>query len=45
MEKTKKKTHKGRNALIIILCIIAAIAIVMTVAGNHRSDPTDVKKY
>ena len=29
MEKTKKKTHKGRNALIIILCIIAAIAIVM----------------
>lgn len=47
MSKTaaKKKTHRGRKAVIIIVCIITALAIIMNVAGNHRSDPNTIKKY
>lgn len=45
METTKRRTKKGLKALLIIVCIIAIIAAVMTVAGAHRSSPSQIKNY
>lgn len=41
--KTKKK--KGLTALVIIVTVIAVIAGAMTVAGNYKSDASQVIEY
>ncbi|MCD7797155.1 MAG: hypothetical protein LUG95_05995 [Clostridiales bacterium] len=43
--KTKKKMNKGVKVLIIIVCIIAVIASLMTVSGNYKSDPADIVSF
>ncbi|MCM1285861.1 MAG: hypothetical protein NC213_05195 [Acetobacter sp.] len=43
--KEKKKSKKWLKALIIIVCIIGAIAILLTAAGNHKSDPKNLQSY
>ncbi len=43
--KTKTKGKKALKALVIIAAVIAAIAILMTVSGKHKSDPSLVKQY
>lgn len=43
--KTKAKKRTGIKVLIAILCVIAAIAILMTIAGNHKSDPSKIQSY
>ncbi len=40
-----KKKKKVITTFAIIFGIIAVIAIIMTVAGNHRSDPLQVNAY
>lgn len=36
---------KSIKALISIVCIIAVIAVAMTIAGNYKSDPAKVQSY
>lgn len=43
--KTKTKGKKALKVLAIIVAVIVAIAILMTVAGNHKSDPSQIKQY
>lgn len=43
--ETKTKSKKAIKAVVIIAAVIAAIAILMTVSGKHKSDPSLVKQY
>lgn len=43
--ETKTKSKKAIKAVVIIAAVIAAIAILMTVSGKHKSDPGKVKQY
>lgn len=43
--ETKTKSKKAIKAVVIIAVVIAAIAILMTVSGKHKSDPSLVKQY
>lgn len=43
--ETKTKSKKAIKAVVIVAAVIAAIAILMTVSGKHKSDPSLVKQY
>lgn len=43
--ETKTKSKKAIKAVVIIVAVISAIAILMTVSGKHKSDPSLVKQY
>lgn len=43
--ETKTKSKKALKAVVIIAAVIAAIAVLMTVSGKHKSDPSLVKQY
>ena len=41
----KKQMNKHLKRFIIFVAVIAAIAIIMTVLGNYKSNPADVNTY
>ena len=41
----KKQMKKHLKRFIIFVAVIAAIAIIMTVLGNYKSNPADVNTY
>ena len=43
--ETKPKKKKGLIALAVIIAIIVALALVANIAGNHRSDPSQIISY
>ncbi|MCC8073497.1 MAG: hypothetical protein LIO62_05165 [Clostridiales bacterium] len=42
---TKSKSKKKFKPLLIIVCVILVIAIIMTIAGNYKSNPASVIDY
>ena len=43
--KVKTKKKKGLTAVIIIAVIIIGLAIFLNIAGNHKSDPSQIKYF
>lgn len=43
--KTKSKKKSKLKVVVIVVAVIAALAIFLNVAGNHKSKPEQVKSY
>lgn len=43
--KVKKGLGKAAKTLIIIVCVFIVLAMPLSIAGNYKSNPKDVKKY
>lgn len=43
--KVKNRLSKLAKTLIIVVCVIVVLAMPLSIAGNYKSNPEDVKEY